>query len=253
MSKQLETFARAHFIDASFNEQAWLAKRNDGAKLFMMILFLLVIASVGKYDVLRLVPLILLPAWIGFELEFTKGALIKRLMLLEPMFLVVALLSPFLTQETIQLHGMTISKGWLIFLSLAIKSTLTLSVVLQVGMMMGIEGLCKGLRVLKVPSVFIDLTALTYRYLFVLVEEGLSLSRAYKLRAPHLQGVHFRTWGSFAGQLILRSLDRAERIDRAMKMRGLNGARNQSNTHFDFGDWVLVVGMLVYAAAVLLI
>ncbi len=252
MSKQLEKFARDHFSEATFNENAWLVRRNEGAKLLMMVIFLLAIASVGKYEVLRLVPLILLPAWIGFELELPKGALFKRLLLLEPMFLVVALLSPLLTQETITYYGLTFSKGWLICLSLMIKSTLTLSVVLQVGMMMGIEGLCSGLRVLRVPSVFVELTALTYRYLFVLSEEALSLSRAYKLRAPKMKGVHFTTWGSFAGQLILRSFDRAERIDRAMKMRGFSGAKTQEYKRFNLGDWVLVVSMVFYAAAVLL-
>jgi cobalt/nickel transport system permease protein len=47
--------------------------------------------------------------------------------------------------------------------------------------------------------------------------------RAYSLRAPMQKGIHRGVWGSFAGQLLLRTFDRAQRVYEAMSIRGFNG------------------------------
>lgn len=49
------------------------------------------------------------------------------------------------------------------------------------------------------------------------------MTLAYKLRAPGQKGIHVSAWGSFLGQLLLRSMDRAEDLYTAMKIRGFNG------------------------------
>jgi cobalt/nickel transport system permease protein len=61
---------------------------------------------------------------------------------------------------------------------------------------------------------------LTYRYIGVLLNEAYSMSIAYSLRSPNRKGIEMRDMGSFTGQLLLRSIDRAERVYNAMKCRG---------------------------------
>ncbi len=56
-----------------------------------------------------------------------------------------------------------------------------------------------------------------------MMEEVSVMTLAYKLRAPDQKGIHISAWGSFIGQLLLRSMDRAEELYIAMKMRGFNG------------------------------
>ncbi len=46
------------------------------------------------------------------------------------------------------------------------------------------------------------------------------MSDAYALRAPGQKGIQFRAWGSFLGQLLLRSMDRAEELYASMLLRG---------------------------------
>lgn len=253
MEKKLEKFVRAQFKEVQVSATSWLARRNEGAKLLMVLIYLMTVASVGKYELFQLIPLVLLPVWINFSLELPGGTLLRRVGLFEPMFLLVAIVNPLLTKETIAIGGMAVSLGWLTFTSLMVKSTLTLCVVFQLGMMTGIDGLCQGMRTLRVPTVIIELTALTYRYLFVLSEEALALSRAYKMRAPNMSGVHFKTWGSFAGQLILRSFDRAERIDRAMKLRGFSDTTAHPLKAFERADWLLVLATFIYAIGIVTI
>lgn len=47
--------------------------------------------------------------------------------------------------------------------------------------------------------------------------------RAYSMRAPDQKGIQRGVWGSFAGQLILRTYDRAQRVYQAMNLRGFTG------------------------------
>ena len=47
--------------------------------------------------------------------------------------------------------------------------------------------------------------------------------QAYKLRAPYQKGINIKAWGSFAGQILLRSIDRAEIVYESMLLRGFNG------------------------------
>ena len=52
------------------------------------------------------------------------------------------------------------------------------------------------------------------------------MSTAYSLRAPNEKGIHPRVWGSFLGQLLIRTFDRAQRVYEAMNLRGFNGEYN---------------------------
>ena len=49
------------------------------------------------------------------------------------------------------------------------------------------------------------------------------MMQAYALRAPGQKGVHFKVWGSLAGQLLLRSIDRAAEVYESMALRGYQG------------------------------
>ena len=49
------------------------------------------------------------------------------------------------------------------------------------------------------------------------------MTEAYKLRAPGQKGIHISAWGSFLGQLLLRSMDRAQELFGSMLLRGFQG------------------------------
>ena len=64
---------------------------------------------------------------------------------------------------------------------------------------------------------------LIFRYAGLLLREAERMSTAYALRAPGQKGVAFRAWGSFLGQLLLRSMDRADELYESMTLRGFEG------------------------------
>lgn len=78
-----------------------------------------------------------------------------------------------------------------------------------------------ALRWYRVPSVVVDTLAAMYRYIFVLFEEFKSMIAAAKARGGfknYPKGL--ATLGMILAQGFMRALERAERIDQAMRARG---------------------------------
>lgn len=227
-----------------------LAGINPSAHLLAMLAYLLCVASFGKYNLLGLVPLSIFPAFIFYHFEMPYDLILKKLLWIEPFVIFMAMMNPIFDHQELIFFGMTLSAGWITFMGLIIKSLLTLTVALQFGLILGIEGLSEGLHRLRVPEVFVSVLGLLFRYLTVLVEETLTLFRAYKLRAPSHKGVHFSQWGSFAGQLILRSYDRALRVENAMKLRGADQWVKGAYAPFDVKAALYLVVVSLYLVAV---
>ncbi|MGE3841032.1 MAG: cobalt ECF transporter T component CbiQ [Vicinamibacterales bacterium] len=134
---------------------------------------------------------------------------LRRLLWLEPLVAGLAL------SALLQPGGRWLS------VSIFVKSTLSLLVVVIFSSTTPWSDLLRLLRRLRVPDLFVTILALTTRYLDVFVEETARMRRA---RASRTFGAR-RTlaWSSAAsviGQLFVRSSERAERIYAAMCARG---------------------------------
>jgi cobalt/nickel transport system permease protein len=62
-----------------------------------------------------------------------------------------------------------------------------------------------------------------YRYLFVLLEESLRMIRAREARSFGKKGKEMKTFVRLISVLLIRSVERAERIYQAMVSRGFRG------------------------------
>lgn len=82
-----------------------------------------------------------------------------------------------------------------------------------------------ALHHLRVPDKLVHLMLFTVRYLAVLEMEYRRLAAAMKVRGfrPGMNRHTWRTYGYLVGMLLVRSLDRAERVAAAMKCRGFRG------------------------------
>jgi cobalt/nickel transport system permease protein len=135
--------------------------------------------------------------------------LLKRLVLLEPLALGVAILAIFQPG------------GWRIFALIVIRATLCLLTVILLSNTTPFAELLRVFRRVHVPALLVTTLALMYRYLFVLIEESERMRRARACRT--YGGGRRSTWKSLAsvvGRLFVRSTERAERIHAAMCARG---------------------------------
>lgn len=141
--------------------------------------------------------------------HIAPGPFLKRLLLLEPFVLGVAMLSLF------QPNGLAV------FLAMLIKSTLCLCAMLLLTATTSFTDLLRILQVWRVPPLLVTVLALMYRYLAVLIDESMRMQRARQSRTFTAARRHI--WSASAsviGHLFVRTSERAERIYAAMCARG---------------------------------
>lgn len=77
------------------------------------------------------------------------------------------------------------------------------------------------------------------------------MTRACHLRSVKQTGLELRHVGSLIGQLLLRSVDRAERVYAAMQCRGFDGTFPAAETHMM--EWVSMRYAILVSLALLLL
>ncbi len=146
--------------------------------------------------------------------------------------------------------------GLLRFVSIVIRSWLSVQAAILLTATTQFPDLMHALRHLKVPTILISIISFMYRYLFVLVDEALRLLRAREARSARLMkdGKHggsvlwrAKVTGNMAGQLFVRSFERSDRVYNAMLARGYRGQLLTMNPHvMQSMDWgFLGLGLLL--------
>ena len=111
-------------------------------------------------------------------------------------------------------------------LLIALKANALLLILTALLTTMEFTQLGRALHALRVPSQLTTLLLLTGRYIAVLQAEYRQLRRAMRVRAftPRTDAHTMRTLGYLVGMLLVRGLERSERVLQAMKCRGYTGA-----------------------------
>lgn len=194
------------------------------SKLLVTIIYILTVVSFPKYDLSGLVVMVLYPVFI-FQLAGISARLcFYRLRFVLPLVCAVGLVNPFVDRAPlIKLGNIIISGGTVSMITLMLKGVFALMASFLLIATTPIDSLCVALRKLRIPSVITTLLLLTYRYIGLMLSEAAVMADAYRLRAPGQNGIHVSAWGSFIGQLLLRSMDRAAELYGSMQLRGFCG------------------------------
>jgi cobalt/nickel transport system permease protein len=104
----------------------------------------------------------------------------------------------------------------------------------------------------RVPKIFVELALIIYRYIFVLLEEILTIRDAQKVRLGYRNWRQsMRSISMLGGSLILRAYDRAERVFEAMIARGYTGAITITYTEGFSGKDYITAFCLISILAIL--
>ncbi|HBC94953.1 MAG TPA: cobalt ECF transporter T component CbiQ [Pelotomaculum sp.] len=223
MSTIMRSIYDMRLLDDLARKETVIHRIHPLVKLLTTVVYLTVVVSFGKYEIGSLLPLFFYPVMVLALAELPLKPILLRIVLIEPLIIGIGILNPLFDHQVVYLGGMALSRGWITFFSIFIKCGLTVTAALLLIATTGMDRLAAALRMLKIPRVFVLQLLLTYRYISVLMEEVSRIVRAYSLRAPGQKGVHRSAWGPLAGQLILRTFDRAQRVYEAMCLRGFTG------------------------------
>ena len=193
-------------------------------KLLVTVLYIVAVVSFPKYDFSGLIVMVLYPVLMFQAAGIPVHLCFYKLRLVLPLVCAVGLVNPFLDHTVVlRLGALTVTGGVVSMLTLMLKGCFSLMASFLLIATTSIDALCAALRKLHVPEVLVTLLLLTYRYIGVMLEEVSIMSEAYALRAPGQKGIHISAWGSFLGQLLLRSMDRAEELYNSMLLRDFRG------------------------------
>ncbi len=224
MIKLESTWLDLRTIDDLATQKTFIHSLNSCTKLITTLVFVVLVTSFSKYEVTSLFPLLFYPVALMSLGNLPYKPIVKRLMLIAPFIVFIGLFNPVFDQRPIaKLGSILITGGWLSFLSITIKLLLTVTSALILVATTGMNSICTAMSQIGVPKPIVIQILFMYRYLHVLLEEFLKTNQAYNLRSFKTAGIHYKAWGSLLGQLLLRTMDRAQRIYQAMLCRGFDG------------------------------
>ena len=193
-------------------------------KLLVTSFYIALVVSFSKYDFTGLIFMILYPVLMFQAADISVRLCFYRLRVVLPLVCAVGIANPFLDHTPImQVGNIVITGGVISMVTLIMKGIFSLMASFILIATTPIDTLCAALRSIRVPGVLVSLLLLTYRYIGLMLSEVSVMTQGYKLRAPKQKGIHVSAWGSFLGQLLLRSMDRGEELYNSMKLRGFNG------------------------------
>lgn len=212
------------YLDNLSAQNTVIHRLDPSVKLITTLIFIVITSSFPKYEVTALIPLIFFPLALVLLGNLPWKHLLKRLLLVAPFVVLLGMFNPLFDQTPVmQIHSMLITGGWLSFLSITLRFTLTVSAALILVATTGMNAICAALSRMGVPKVIVTQLLIMYRYLHVLLDEVVRAMQAYSLRSFHGARIHYRAWGSLLGQLLMHTLERARRIYQAMLCRGFEG------------------------------
>lgn len=198
------------------------------AKTLVLAAYLVALTSMNPADLTGTVAMAVYPAGMAYWSRVRLRWLVTRSLVALPFVAGIGLFNPWFDRApgTIAGYEICLSNGWLSFFGMILRGLLAAQAAMLLVLSTGFERLCQGWGALGLPRVLVDQLSMMYRYLFVLVEEAVSLTRGYRARCGGKRP-EMAVWGSMAGQLLARSVRRAHRLYDAMRSRGFNGTLPQ--------------------------
>ena len=228
-----------HFLDPYRPRPSLVHRLDARVKLVLVLAFILCSALTpdGAWPAYFLLLVVALSAALLSELGI--GFVLKRAALALP-FVLAALPLVFTAPGerllTIPLGTISIGvsgPGLVRFLSIALKSWISVQAAIILASSTPFPDLLAAMRAIRIPRLLVAIFSLMWRYLFVLVDEVLRLTRARAARSGHSDRSDLRPGGSWAwrarvtggmaGNLFMRAIERSDRIYMAMVSRGYDG------------------------------
>ena len=240
-----------HHMDTIASRDQWVNQIHPLVKFVLTVTYIAMVVSFSKYDLIGLVGMMVYPiaGFILAELSFKDS--LKRLRIVIPLVCLIGIVNPFFDRVPIQIGDITVNGGVISMFTLIFKGIFTVLAAYLLIATTAIEKICYALRLLHLPEIMITQFLLTYRYVTVLLEEVNRITQAYSLRAPNQKGIHYKVWGTLTGQVLLRSMDRANAVYESMLLRGYDGSFSYMGK--DIGITVPDVIYMIFWLAVFII
>lgn len=224
MEKLGKAIHEIHSLENLAEQDTWFCRIHPLAKVLVTLWYLALVMSFDKRDITGLLGMSLYPLITMILGDISIGQAIRRL---RPVLLMIALVgavNPFFDRTPCFAVGkITVTGGMVSMTTLFLKAAFAAAASYILVATATIGQICYALRKCHVPQILVTVFLLIYRYLVLMLREAERVTQAYGLRAPGERGIRKSAWGSLAGHMLLRSIDRAQTVYESMALRGFRG------------------------------
>lgn len=208
-------------------------------RIIIAAAFAVAVVSFSRLDVLALALAIAVGVMLLAHLPVART--VRRVVAMDAFIIFMIAMLPFTVpgEPVFEVFGMPASReGFLQALTIALKATAIVMMAMALLGSMEAVTLARALRSLGMPERLVHLILFTVRYIDVLHQEYRRLRTAMKARGfrPANSRHTYVSFGYLIGMMLVRALERSERILQAMKCRGFSGR------FFLDDDWRLQAG-----------
>ena len=194
------------------------------AKLLATTVYLVTMLSVPLPQLSEILLYALFPMATATLGGMRLGPLLRRSLAVLPFVALIGIFNLLYDRTpALRIGTLTVTEGGIEFAAILLRGILSMAALLVLIGTTGFYALCRAMQQSGIPRFLTVQLLFVYRYLRVLLEEALAMSRACDARSFGRKNPALRVWGTLVGQLLLRTFDRAEQIHRAMLARGFTG------------------------------
>lgn len=224
MNKMVDALFNICHLEELARREVWLNNIDPLVKLMITLMYIIFVASVGKYELAHLLLYGVYPILMVSMGELPLQIILPKLVVPVLAGASLGILNPYFDPHLIWMtKTVEISAGWLSLLTLFVKSIFSVLGALILVSTTKVEDIAASLERLKIPKIVTIQFLIMFRYITLLVNELERTLTAYSLRAAGRTAIAYKTWGPLVGQLFIRTSERSFNVYESMKLRGFNG------------------------------
>ena len=201
-------------IDELGDKHTILHRIDSSIKIIVTIIYVIKVLSMKQFTISDIACIVLYPL-ILFKLgKVPVKFIFKKVLFVLPIIIGLSAINLIIDFSYLEIYFSVL----LIF-----KCIFTLVGALLLMVTTGINNLAFGLKKLKIPNILIMQILMLHRYIILMMEECYRVKSAYELRTLGEKSMTMKDYGQIIGQMLLKTIDRSEKVYEAMKLRGFEG------------------------------
>ena len=201
-------------IDELGDKYTMIHKIDSSIKIIVTIIYVIKVLSIKQFIISDITSIVLYPLILFKFGKVPVKFILKKVLFILPIIFGISIINLIIDFSYSEIYFSVL----LIF-----KCIFTLIGALLLMVTTGINNLAFGLEKLKIPNMLIMQILMLHRYIILMMEECYRVKSAYELRTLGEKSMTMKDYGRIIGQMLLKTIDRSEKVYEAMKLRGFEG------------------------------
>ena len=201
-------------IDELGDKYTMIHKIDSSIKIIVTIIYVIKVLSIKQFIISDIISIVLYPLILFKFGKVPVKFILKKVLFIVPLILGLSVINLIIDFSYSEIYFSVL---------LLFKCIFTLVGALLLIVTTGINNLAFGLKKLKIPNILIMQILMLHRYIILMMEECYRVKSAYELRTLGEKSMTMKDYGRIIGQMLLKTIDKSEKVYEAMKLRGFDG------------------------------